>query len=478
METLTTGITALDTILGGGLRPGSLVVLAGAPGTGKTILAQQIAFANATSEHKAIYYTTLSEPHNKMVAHLEQFDFFTSKALTKTIEFIHLPDLIDRDSNDGLARVTDEIVERTFSDHPSVVVVDSSRALHDFTSERGFRELVYDLASRIGQTKTMLLLVGEYTTEEFEKAPEFAVADGIMQLANERHGSINLRWLRVLKMRGANHLEGEHSYRISGVGAEVFPRLEVTAPGDFPVYTGRISTGVLELDEMIGGGLPKGDLTAVIGPSGVGKTVLSLQFIATGLAAGEPCLYVSFQETEAQLVQKGKVFGWDFAPAIKSGLLSVLYVPPREIDLDAVGATVRSALEAGKTRRVVLDSLAELVFAARQSERLPAYIWALGVHIRAAEATAIITDDAGSFGSSAEPLSGTAFLFQNSIALRYVELESEVRRAVIVMKMRDSAHTKGVVQFDIGKGGFSILGRLEGLTGLLGWSVLRGEESH
>src|SRR3984893_120463 len=96
---LGTGIPDLDLILGGGLEPGSLVILAGAPGTGKTILAQQICFANATPEHKALYYTTLSEPHIKLVRHLEPFQFFKPALLGKSVDFIHLGELVaDRKS--------------------------------------------------------------------------------------------------------------------------------------------------------------------------------------------------------------------------------------------------------------------------------------------------------------------------------------------------------------------------------------------
>src|ERR1700693_960045 len=94
MGRLRTGVTDLDLILGGGLEPGSLVILAGAPGTGKTILAQQICFANATPEHKALYYTTLSEPHTKLVRHLEPFHFFKPSALGKTVDLIHLGELV------------------------------------------------------------------------------------------------------------------------------------------------------------------------------------------------------------------------------------------------------------------------------------------------------------------------------------------------------------------------------------------------
>src|SRR5687768_5086098 len=123
MERLSTGIRELDEITGGGLPTGSLIILAGSPGTGKTILAQQIAFTNATPEHKAVYYTTLSEPHSKLVRHLSQFEWFSADALGKIVDFLHLPSVgadIDLDS------FSKEIARTSFELEPAVVVIDSS----------------------------------------------------------------------------------------------------------------------------------------------------------------------------------------------------------------------------------------------------------------------------------------------------------------------------------------------------------------
>src|SRR6202165_2616172 len=127
MRRIRTGIPDLDLILGGGLEPGSLVILAGAPGTGKTILAQQICFANATPEHKALYYTTISEPHSKLVRHLEPFDFFKSEALGKSVDFIHLGELVAAAGTAGLEPVVTEVVRKCFDTKPAVVVFDTAK---------------------------------------------------------------------------------------------------------------------------------------------------------------------------------------------------------------------------------------------------------------------------------------------------------------------------------------------------------------
>jgi circadian clock protein KaiC len=473
VERLTTGVEELDLVLGGGLEPGSLVAIAGAPGTGKTILAQQICFANATRERKAIYYTTPSEPHSKLVRHLEPFSFFDSDALESRVEFIHLGDLLQESG--GLGTVVSEVVEKCFETNPAVVVIDSAKALRDFADDnQSVRTAFYGLASRVAHTEAVMLFVGEYASEEIEGSPEFSLADGIVHLAYEPHEPVDRRWLRVVKMRGTKPLPGKHSLRITDRGLQVFPRLETVTPKvrarDAAVRT---STGVPKLDELMGGGIHEADATAILGPSGAGKTVLGLRFIAQGLAEGERCVYASFQENADQLVAKAASFGWDLGEAQASGQLAIHYVPHGELDLDILGAVVRRELSDGSVRRVVLDSLAELVATARETERFPAYARSLSGLIRAHGATLLVTSETTALGPETGPAGGLSFLFHNLLLLRYIEIESETRRALSVLKMRDSEHVKGVYQFEIDGHGFALLDKLDEVTGVLGWTALR-----
>ena len=478
MERLNTGLDELDLILGGGVPSGSLVVLAGGPGTGKTILAQQISFAKATPERKGIYYTTMSEPHDKLVRHLEPFDFFDSGALGDRVEFVHLGDLMPgaAESSGDLGAVVTEIVQRCLETKPAVIVIDSIKALHDVVEPQPLRKAIYDLASRVAHTGVVLLFVGEYTPDEIERLPEFALADGILQLAYEPHEPLDRRWLRVVKMRGSSPLAGKHSFRIGRAGLEVFPRLEsIVVKREQPVADGRISSGMPELDALLGGGLPVADATAVLGPTGSGKTAIALRFVVEGVRADECCLYISFQETADQLVRKADSFGWDLTSGLDSGLLRIHHVPQGELNLDLIGAVVQKELASRSTRRVALDSLGELVVAARETERFPAYARMLSGLVRASGASLMVTSETNVMGPILEPLGGLSFLFHNVVLLRYVELESEMRRALNVLKMRDSSHAKGLVQFDIDEHGPRIVGKLEGLTGVLGWTALYAE---
>ncbi|WP_307857988.1 ATPase domain-containing protein [Actinoplanes auranticolor] len=470
---MTTGVAGLDVVLGGGLEPGSVTVLAGAPGAGKTILAQQMCFANASAERKAIYYTTLSEPHSKLVRHLDAFDFFTPQALGSTVEYLHLGDLIRDDRPGRMEPLVDEVVRKAMDEQPAVVVIDSAKALRDFTGERELRMAFYDLTSRLAHTDAALLLIGEYTPAEMAADVEFSLADTIIHLVYEPREPIDRRWLRVLKMRGTNHLEGKHTFRIGACGFEVFPRIETVDPGAPAQVTGRISSGVRGLDELMGGGIGAGEATVLLGPSGIGKTIFGLRFVAEGVAHDERCLYVTFQDTPDQLIKMAAGFGWNLEGARAKGDLIVHHVPLGELDLDILSTRIRAELAEGNVHRVVIDSLAEMVFAALEAERFPAYARSLTGLIRAAGASLLITSETTTLGPSPEPVGGTSFLFHNLILMRYIEQNSETGRALNIVKMRNSRHSRHLHEFDIDEHGMKVGPALQEVTGTLGWSALR-----
>jgi circadian clock protein KaiC len=479
MKRLATGVPELDLVLGGGLLSGSLVVLGGGPGTGKTILAQQICFAVATPERKAIYYTTLVEPHTKLVSYLEPFDFFDRDALEERVELLHLGDILTEDlrEDEPLGPVVSEIVRTCFERRPCVVVIDSAKSLRDFVDPAGLRKVIYDLAGKIAHSDTTVLFLGEYSPDELSSSPEFSLADGILEFAYEAREPVDRRWLRVRKLRGTAHLSGKHSFTIGKPGLTVYPRLETIPPppqAQEPVGE-RIASGIPRLDELMGGGIHAGETTAVVGPSGTGKTGVALHFVVEGLAEGERCLYVSFQESVSQLVEKAASFGWDLATPFESGRLAIHHVPGEELDLDKVAAAVRAELATGDVRRVAVDSLGELVLAARELERLPAYARALSGFIRAGGASALITSDTPATAAGVDPLAGLSFLFHNIVLLRYIEIESEARRSISIFKMRGSDHAKGLWQCDVGEHGLTVGTQLTGVTGVLGWTALRGD---
>jgi circadian clock protein KaiC len=223
----------------------------------------------------------------------------------------------------------------------------------------------------------------------------------------------------------------------------------------------------------MGGGIGSGEATVVLGPSGVGKTIFSLHFVTQAVEQGDRCLYVTFQDTSEQLMKMAASFGWDLERARDDRRLVVHHVPLGELDLDVLTAAIRSALADGSIRRVVIDSLAEMVFAARESERFPAYARSLIGLIRAAGASLVITSETTTLGPSAEPVGGVTFLFHNVILLRYIEMKSSTGRVISIIKMRNSQHDKHLHEFQIAEDGLTIGEALGNVTGVLGWSALR-----
>jgi circadian clock protein KaiC len=474
LKLMATGIPGLDLVLNGGLEHGAVVVLAGTPGTGKTILAQQICFAKATAAHKAVYYTTVSEPHTKLVRHLEPFTFFEPGSLGATVEYVHLGSFLRPRNEDGLEPLVTEIVRKTLADEPAIVVIDSSKMLRDFADERELRIALYDLTSRVAHTDTVLLLVGEYTPEELGSGIEFSLADCIIQLEYQAREPVDRRSLRITKVRGISQRPGKHTFRIGPAGIEVFPRIETLIPAEVATMSGsRTRTGVSGLDELMGGGLNATDATLVTGPSGVGKTIFGLRWIAQALEQGEHCLYVTFQDTPRQLTGMAAAFGWDLEAARAAGQLTISYVPMGDLDLDIMAAAVRAEFAEHTVSRVVLDSMAELVFAARESERFPAFMRSLVGLIRAAGSASLVTSETVANGLFTQTLDGLMFLFDNVIDLRYIEQDSQIGRALNVVKMRNSEHEMTLTGFTIGQHGIAIGKQLDGVTGRLGWSALR-----
>jgi circadian clock protein KaiC len=476
MKRLPTNIPGLDLVLSGGLEEGAVVVLAGAPGTGKTIMAQQICFTNATAEHKAIYYTTLSEPHTKLIRHLEMFSFFDAAALGRTVEHIHLGDLLQAGREGGLEPLVSEIVRNALDSEPAIIVIDSAKMLRDFVEETRLRASLYDLTSRIAHTRTVLLLLGEYTPEELRSGVEFSLADGIIQLENQAREPVDRRVLRVAKLRGGSFRAGAHTFAIGPAGAEVFPRIETLLPEAVTPVSGRIPSGIAGLDELMGGGTKRADATLVVGPSGVGKTILGLRFIAEGLEHGERCRYVTFQDTAEQLVGLSKTFGWDLDGARARGQLVISHVPMGNLDLDVLAAGVRAELATHSVGRIVIDSLAELVSAARETDRFPAYNRSLIGLIRAAGTSLLVTSESTTRGLTTQTLGGLMFLYDNVIELRYIEDRSQIGRALNIVKMRNSQHTMDLTSYTITDHGVTIGERIEHVTGVLGWSALRTQD--
>jgi circadian clock protein KaiC len=471
------GVTGLNEVLDGGLEQGAVVVVAGAPGTGKTVLAQQICFAVGTAERKCIYYTTISEPHAKLVAHLEQFTFYDAGALGTRVELIHLGGYLQPGSQGGLQPLVSEIVRKVLDEKPAIVVIDSAKMLRDFATGQQLRAALFELTGRIARTDTLVLLLGEYTPGDLTSEVEFSLADVIIQLEYEAREPVDRRSLRVIKMRGGRYAPGHQTFQIDACGIRVFPRIETLVPAGSAAVSGRISSGIPGLDELMAGGMKQGDATLVMGPSGVGKTTLGMRWLAQGLQEGENCLFVTLQDSPDQLIDMAADFGWDIAAARATGQLVISYIPSGNLDMDVLADAVRSSLATAPVRRVVIDSLAELILASREWDRFPAYMRSLVALVRSVGSSMLVTSETTDTGLTARSMERLMFLFDNVIDIRYIEQPTGLGRALNVVKMRHGAHQMTLNSVTINDHGLQVGDALEMVTGRLGWSALRAQDS-
>jgi circadian clock protein KaiC len=472
LERLTTGSAAFDRILGGGLPVRSVNVIAGEPGTGKTLFSLQMLFALARQGKKGLYFTTLSEPSLKLVQYMQQFSFFDQSLLEGTIVFADLGSVI---RGKGAEDTLGEITGRVEREEPAVVVIDSFKAVRDILGEgAALRTFVYDLAVHIAGWGAASLLVGEYTEAEAASDPEFAIADGIIRFTNSRQELTTVREVEVLKLRGADYVTGAHFYEIGVHGLAFFPRVRspdgiTEGPAGRPVSTPeRVPTGVAGLDAMLGGGLPRASTTVVQGGTGTGKTLLGLQFLLEGARHGEAGIHFTLEETPDQLRGIAHGLGWDLAALEERGLLTLSYVSPVELSTHRFLDRARREVEKRGARRAVLDSLTSMALGVPSDRRFKELVYAVAKHFRALGVTLNMNMEvADLLGSAQLSGHGVSFAADNVIQLKYVEIGGRLERGLSVLKARGVRHATDVRRLSVEKGGVEVGSPFEGLRGVL-----------
>lgn len=466
-DRLSAGQDALDLVLGGGIPRESLTLLSGQPGAGKTILAHQLAFAAAKNGDKVIYFTNVSESHAKLVRHIQNFAFFEPEIIGSQIQIYNITSQV---RSKGLKDTLSFIIDTVRSEHARLLIIDSFRGLkHVLNVGIRDRASIFDLTAQLSILGCTTLLVGEYTLEETQTEPEFAIADNIIVLSHGTDGRRERRTLRLTKMRGVPYLSGQHTLTISEQGIQVYPRQEaLTQAPRYKATNERVGTGISKLDDMLYGGLIRSSSTLLVGAAGAGKTVLSLHFLAEGARQGERGLMISFQENPEQLILRAQQFGIGEQIG-RQQLTEILFLSPVELDLDIAAARIREAVESRNVRRVVIDSVAEFEFAERDPERFDDFLASLVGYLRGREVTTLMTREITQlFGSEISITSrGLSFIVDNIIMLRYVELEGALQRAITVIKSRGSDHDKALRRIDMRDGGVFIGDRFQKLTGLM-----------
>jgi circadian clock protein KaiC len=455
MERLASGNPPLDLVMGGGFPRHSVNIVMGLPGSGKTILAQQIAFANGTAERPALYLTTISEPLPKVLGYLQELTFADVDRIGTEVIYESLGEAL----RDGLQGLVEHVTRLIETHRPRVLVVDSFKAIMELAAEPvAWRNSVFDLASLLAAYDVTAFLVGEYDHSMIARLPEFAVADGILELRRVQSGSRDTRFLHVVKLRGSDFRDGEHAFTISKSGVQVYPRLvgPAVAPTYRPVEE-RLQTGIAGLDAMIESGWLRGTSTVVAGPSGAGKTMLGLHFLRHGAEQGEPGLLVNFQESPTQLARAMVSLGWDLEALRRPDRLDVLYTSPVELQMDTIVEKLLERVEANGVRRVVIDALGDLARSATDDRRFSDYIYALTQEFAARKVTSLFLLEASGDVHAGHLETGRSVSYMSdNILVLSVDLERELRRTIRILKTRGSAHDGGRHVMHIGPHGMQV----------------------
>lgn len=453
---ISTGIPELDDVLKGGFPAHSINVIMGSPGTGKTILAEQIAFANATPERPALFLSTLSEPLEKFVAHGQTFAFFDPAKVGGSVFYDDLGvTLRDR----GLAALPAVVSELIAQHHPGVIVIDSFKALSSLGGDDSARRvIIFDLASVLSTFECTSFLVGEYGPEAVAELSEFAIADSVVQLMKYHSGMREQRFVRVEKLRGSDAVPGMHAFRIDGEGMRVFPRLLTpTLTPDYADRLERVPTGVPGLDEMIEGGFWRGSTTLLAGPSGSGKTAISLHFVQAGERRGERGLYVGFQENPVQLRRTLVNFGW-IPDATAVMPFEHLYRSPVEMQLDEVVLEIFRRVRDRKVQRVVIDAIGDLKRASFDHARFTEYMYSLTQWAAVERVTCLFTYELTQLFDPSRFSEEEISNMSDNILLLRLAASTRTDRSLRIIKTRNSGHDSREMLLNITSRGVSIEG--------------------
>jgi circadian clock protein KaiC len=464
MDTEPTGLPELDYITGG-LPPNSLTVVVGAPGTGKTVMALQMAMHHARQGKDVILFSAFSEPHEKLVSHLSSFSFFDRELVGQRITMLSLKTALTESAETTL----DIILQSVRGKRDPLIVIDGYRGMYQRMGTTAAQDLLSGLSGRMAYMSARCVVTTESLPEEDEAFFELSSADALIGLHNPRGAAQPIRLLEVYKIRGHAYREGLHGFSIDPDGVTIYPRLAASLPETTPPPTGRRHRFDLpDFDVMLGGGIPELSTTVIVGDVGTGRTTLSMHFLLAGASAGESGLMVTVGDTIPDLLDKADALGLALRSQVEEGRICMLEVPAAELNPYQLAWQIRTVVEQHAIKRLVIDNISALEAAPSIQTSQHDYLAALTVFLRRSGVTTVMTQDApqldvGDLGMHAVRMP-TA---NNRVLLRRVAYEGQFYRVCSVVNMQRSAHDTRIHQFVIAEGGLRILGSDETQPGVL-----------
>ena len=468
-----TGIEGLDDILAGGLSRGHVFLLEGEPGTGKTTVALHFLMAGAAAGERSLYIT-LSETERE----LRQGALSHGWELGENIHIFELTppeSLLNAEQQQTLLYSSDlelgeatrqifEVVERF---KPTRVILDSLSEIRLLVqSSLRYRRQILAIKHYFVRYNATVLLLDDLTTESLDKTVH-SVAHGVIRLEEltPSYGAERRR-IRVVKYRGQKYRGGFHDFTIMADGVHVFPRL-VAAEHRGTYIRQQLTSGIREMDALLGGGIETGSSTLILGPAGTGKSLISMIFAASAVARGEKAALFIFDEELGLLFERMKNIGIDLQVLQDSGNLLIEQVDAAELSPGEFSHRVRRCVDERNIKTVVIDSINGYQAAMPEENALVLHMHELLLYLnRQGAATFMTVAQHGLVGDMQAPVDIT-YLADTVILLRYFEALGKVRRAISIIKKRTGSHESTIREYRISAQGMTIGEPLDAFQGVL-----------
>ncbi len=467
LNKISSGIEGLDEILHGGLLPKKSYLIQGGPGSGKSTLGLHF-LAQAAKNQENGLYISLGESEQSIRQNAQAMDINLADV---SILDLSPSDNLDENGNTysvfSPAEVEQQPLLDTLRQHfeelnPSRVVLDSITILRMLNDDAyQMRKLGLSLIKYITGQGATLLMISEYFDEKASDDSTFWV-DGIIKLMNQEPW----RKLQVSKFRGSDYMNGLHSFSITGSGITVFPQLR---PNQYnrTFKKEQLSSGIQGIDHLLHGGIEKGTTNLLIGPTGVGKTNMGLQFIKQAAERNHRAVLYSFEESREQIIHRSKMVNIPIDDMIEAGNLEIVSIEPLSYSPDEFAKNVQTDIEEHHTQMVMIDSIGGYGMAVREKNVLES-LHTLTIYLQNMGITTLLVNESQNItGDFKATNMNASYLADNIIFLRYLELDGRLKKAIGVLKKRLSGFENTIREFEITPDGIAVGNPLEDMRGIL-----------